>query len=106
MTLNCKQGDLAIVIRSWAGNDGKIVQCIRLANSEESKPVLPFCKGTLWVVDCKIRFITSYLGQDVLEEFFEIFPDELLRPIRDQPVDDEMIRIAGLPQDRILEVVR
>ena len=27
--MNCKQGDIAIVIRSTMGNEGKIVQCIR-----------------------------------------------------------------------------
>jgi hypothetical protein len=28
MTLNCKQGDMAIVVRSRAGNAGKVVTCL------------------------------------------------------------------------------
>jgi hypothetical protein len=28
--MNCKQGDLAIIVRSVAGNEGKIVRCLRL----------------------------------------------------------------------------
>lgn len=27
--MNCKQGDLAIIVKSDAGNEGKIVRCVR-----------------------------------------------------------------------------
>ena len=40
--LNCKQGDLAIVIRSHAGNEGKIVTCVRLTTD------VPH--GMMWIV--------------------------------------------------------
>jgi hypothetical protein len=28
--MNCKPGDLAIIVKSLAGNEGKIVRCVRL----------------------------------------------------------------------------
>ena len=33
--MNCKQGDIAIVVKSFAGHEGKIVRCIRLAEETE-----------------------------------------------------------------------
>lgn len=53
--MNCKPGDLAIVVRSIAGNDGKIVRCLRLATRAElvAARFLPY--GPVWFVDKKLR---------------------------------------------------
>lgn len=75
--MNCKQGDLAIVIRSVRGNEGKIVRCVSPLKIIEAWTVEP-------------DFNPEVLG-------IPTFPDAWLRPIRDQDGEDEMLRIAGKP---------
>lgn len=36
MSLNCNEGDLAIVVRSDSGNEGKIVQCLELVITDRA----------------------------------------------------------------------
>ena len=82
--MNCKPGDLAIVVRSQLGNEGKIVRCIRLASGWNA----------VWEID---RAIAKHTFQD--KEFVRLAPDECLRPIRDAGDDarDEMLR--PLPEE-------
>ncbi len=50
--LRCYPGCLAVVTRSYAGNEGAIVRCIRLATrDEEAEQLLPGDHGPRWVVD-------------------------------------------------------
>ena len=86
--MNCKQGDLAIVVRSYAGNEGKIVRCLRFVGSVPGY----YLDHDHWLVD---TVITSNLGYKD-----PYFPDKILRPIRDQPGEDEILRIAGRPVDQ------
>lgn len=57
MKLNCNQGDLAVVVRSECGNEGKIVRCLRLAQpgeihkSECKKVEIESTTFGCWVVD-------------------------------------------------------
>lgn len=78
--MNCKQGDLAIVVRSSAGNEGKIVRCLRLI------------KSIIWVdVDGKGSRHPTWEIDVLLPDWSGIFTnyicDYQLRPIRD-PGDD------------------
>lgn len=90
--MNCKPGDLAVFVRSKAGNEGKIVRCIRLATSEEIDHwAHTDTKGPVWVVD-----------QMVLRKYGTFAPlalDVNLRPIRPQDDDavDEVIQRIGTP---------
>lgn len=52
--MNCKQGDLAILVRSGSGNEGKIVRCLRFVGEVpgwygddrwETDTILPGCFG-------------------------------------------------------------
>ena len=45
--LNCKQGDLAVIVRSMAGNEGKIVQCPRLVFDPWH-----YFDGPRWLIAC------------------------------------------------------
>ena len=85
--MNCKQGDLAIIVRSLAGNEGKIVRCLRPA----TKGYYTF-HGPRWRID---RILPDDFGGTI-----QSVADCALRPIRDQPGTDEMVRIAGLPRAR------
>jgi hypothetical protein len=92
MKLNCKQGDLAVIVRSFAGNEGKIVTCIRLATMAErayarfDNALLP---GEAWVID---RVVLSANGMRVPLAY-----DAQLRPLRDSEGEDEVLRLVGLP---------
>lgn len=68
MSLNCKKGELAFLVRSTAGNEGKIVQCLDLDPSYLFTDIgvlpawrvnrsLPTLQGglTIWVPDAWLR---------------------------------------------------
>ena len=76
--MNCKPGDLAVIVRSSAGNEGRMVQCLRLATSQELEEA-NFAPLPTWVLD---QPLPTVLGAVV-----HMARDEALRPIRD-PGDD------------------
>jgi len=91
--MNCKQGDLAIIVRSEAGNEGKIVRCIR------------FLGDRLWISkDGSIKSSPTWEINALLPSWNgdvdprKLLQDEVLRPLRDNDGEDEMLRIAGKPQ--------
>lgn len=94
MGLNCKQGELAVVVRSYAGNEGAVVTCVELIPRwTRVAPDGWGCKtGPAWVTDRVFRNVIGGHGS--------IVPDDQLRPLRDGDGDDEMLRIAGRPQER------
>jgi hypothetical protein len=99
--MNCKPGDLAVVIRSETGNLGKIVRCIAVASKEQADQVR-FWACPMWEVDRPMQWEYQH------EVFYERFcPDDCLRPIRPQSDDatDEMTLIAGKPESRTRETV-
>ena len=91
MTLNCKVGDLAIVVRSVAGNEGKIVRCLELLPSgiDGAHPR----QGALWRTD---RALNRVEESGLKCSPANLCPDSFLRPIRplDEPetitTDDEV----------------
>jgi hypothetical protein len=90
MNLNCRPGDLAIIVNSVAGNEGKIVRCIRL----DPEHILRHIDGNLyttasWEVDEAVR---GWAG-----DIHHFVPDSKLRPIRDPGDDAEDESKAYLP---------
>lgn len=94
--MNCKPGDLAIVVRSYAGNEGKIVRCLKLAPGI-TRALLPngdFEVGAIWEID---RPLKSWAGCS--DKFA---PDSSLRPIRDpgdDAVDETLLRLPSPRQE-------
>ena len=86
--MNCKQGDLAVIVRSYVGNEGKIVECQRVEAHHHVYPGGVFVK-LCWFIGRPL------LGWRDTQTFF--VPDEFLRPLRDTDGEDEMLRLAGLP---------
>lgn len=81
--MRCNPDDLAVVIYSSAGNQGKVIRVTRLCGCGD--PL-----GPTW----------RYEGAELhnVEGLVTLcIADQRLLPIRDQPGTDEMIRIAGLP---------
>ena len=87
--MNCKQGDLAVIVRSRAGNEGRILTCLRLAKACECEAESVAWSGPVWVTDADIP--TSW------GETTRLYPDERLRPLRASDGEDEMLRLVGLP---------
>ena len=94
MALNCKAGDLAIVVKSSSGNLGKVVRCLCLASKEDLLKAGYRGNDAVWVVDRPLPWMNRK-GITIAQVPFA--PDANLRPIRDSDGEDEMIRIAGLP---------
>ena len=78
--MNCKPGDLAVFVRSDAGNEGKVVRCLRVATKRELKAqnFVSNC-GPVWLIDQLVNTNCGLLCPLVLDQY--------LRPIRD-PGDD------------------
>ena len=87
--LNCKQGDLAVVVRSTAGHEGKLLTCIRFIGAYEDYLGIDY-----WLVD---RVLTSNCGEE-----HQVFRDIWLRPLRDSDAQDEILRMVGKPVDSLV----
>ena len=89
--MRCRQGDLAVIVRSVAGNEGKIVRCVKFV------PDLVLCRpgNTLspalpgWRVDPPMWSAHGTLSRHAF--------DYQLRPIRDNDGEDEILRVVGKP---------
>ena len=103
--MNCKQGDIAIIVRSKfvPGLLGRIVEVVSAAPTGKGFRLpngrlhheLPDTRFR-WV--CKFQSpITAPSDTGPIKTHYAPVPDECLRPIRDQPGEDEMLRIVGLP---------
>ena len=89
--MNCKPRDLAVFVRSRAGNLGLIVRCLSFV---PAGTVLGngICESDGWITD-----VTVMQTRGMRICYAE---DKNLRPIRDQDGEDEMIRIAGKPKTK------
>jgi hypothetical protein len=74
--MNCKPGDLAIVVFSVAGNEGKIVRCLRMVGQGRH---VTGDSGPAWEVAPELKSVTGSHRNLTLDAY--------LRPIRD-PGDD------------------
>lgn len=88
--MNCKPGDLAVAIKSEAGNEGRIMTCIRFLGS-----VRGYFGDDYWEVD---RSLPGKFGN-----MEPIFRDSGLRPIRDPGDDatDETLLWCGAPTKEV-----
>jgi len=73
--MNCQQGDVAIVVRSKAGNEGKIVTCLRFVGQiPGQKPGYT----DWWEVDTLLNQVNMYTLQPMKPAAFA--RDSLLKP--------------------------
>lgn len=107
--MNCKPGDLAVIVRSPFRKDliGLFVDVLCPApNSVEfrlpdGKRHAPIAQGQhYWVCRFQRPVAAPHLTFGVVKTLYAPVPDMCLRPIRDQPGKDEMLRIVGLPREQ------
>jgi hypothetical protein len=85
--MNCKQGDLAVIVRDELLVDlGVIVRIVGLASEE----------GLDWEVICDYKRLTTWDGMAEIAEPVDIL-DSSLRPIRDSDGEDETLQWAPVP---------
>lgn len=82
--MNCKQGDLAIVVRSCAGNEGKIVRCLEWIGCAPEDDLMDSKYVDCWRTDVGLKTawgLVVYYAKD-----------SWLRPIRGDLLDNETER--------------
>lgn len=85
--MNCKQGDLAVIVKSTYGHEGKIVKCLRQYNGPwVGIECIEYEAG--WEIDIKLRTPTGE---------WAFITDDRLRPLRDNPGTDETLTWAPVP---------
>lgn len=104
--LNCKQGDLAIVVRSKSGkNIGKIVRCIRLLSRMEiagmkttdGRPANLYEGHDWWQVNQPMPVFGSRSGEYYGNVY--CYPDANLKPLRPDDGEDETLTWARKPNN-------
>lgn len=91
--MRCKQGDLAIIVKSYAGNEGKIVRCVKFIGdrSKVYPDGLTRIEKNCWEIDTHLNTINK--GSLSVE-----VGDNRLRPIRDSDKQDEMLSIIKIKE--------
>ena len=84
MKLNCKPGDLAVIVRSDAGNEGRIVRCIRFVGK-----VPGWVDDDRWEID---QVLKGHLGGKS-----KTVRDSRIRPLRDPGEDARDESLSWLP---------
>lgn len=85
--MNCKPGDLAVMVRSLAGSEGAIFTCIRLATSDElDRSSFRTNIGPVWKIS---KSLMTDIGIAM-----PFAADSNLRPIRDNDGTDETLTWA------------
>lgn len=92
--MNCKQGDLAVVVSNAQGNNGALLRVVRDSGIRDS--------GAFWwecelLSCCTTEAMYGVGGRRSSAGDVVFAADSALRPIRDSDGEDEMIRIAGKP---------
>lgn len=106
MKLNCKPGDLAVVVGlggSFANFNDRIVEVLERA---PNGPIVKLPNGAFsnggercWIVRFPSQVAMPLGGGKHEQTHYSVCPDKHLRPIRDPGDDavDEMVLIAGAP---------
>lgn len=91
MKLNCKVGDLAVIVRSGKGNEGKIVQCLEFIGDYWWRDKGVSFWSPTWKVDIDFAVNDGYTDH--------LIADNQLRPIRNDPGQDETLLWADVPSE-------
>lgn len=95
MKLNCKVGDLAVIVKSTLGQAGKIVRCLEMISPNTDVGGGSFFKEPAWRIDRCIDLVSTKYGVSSLP----FCMDSILRPLRDSDEPDETLAWAGKPQE-------
>ena len=81
--MNCKQGDMAVVVRSNADNEGRVVTCMEFIGPvgiiEHEGVLLMLAQGDYWRIDQDINLFNRDRG--FFPDFAPYVRDSCLMPI-------------------------
>ncbi len=105
--MNCKQGDIAVVIHSDTGNEGKLVEVLRPATREECvglKPPGPrwwvrSLGGPLRVIEVAVH--SYHRHERWVQEY--AFADSRLRPLPKPDITDQVTATEPVQTTRATE---
>ena len=98
--MNCKTGDLAIVVKSKAGNEGKIVTCLELipayVNVLDVNGVFITFNQPFWKVDQEMKMFNNHTGNITANSYY--CTDSCLLPLKadlnDETLDTKELETA------------
>ena len=92
MKLNCKDGDLAVVVIGC--HSGKMVTCMKLRVCPVEIRSGVFITAAVWDIDRQLSDWSGSLGANI--------EDSLLRPIRNDPGADETLSWCDVPSEVVV----
>lgn len=118
--MNCKQGDLAVIVSSIVPNSpniGKIVRVVCPSNGNKTpiggkyaevdgKPWVRRTDEFLWFVESESNLHTMTVSGKAITFKYGPFADKNLRPLRDNDGEDETLTWAGKPRRSLPSVWR
>lgn len=103
--MNCKEGDLAIIVNSVDPEDlGKMVTCVRFVGKATLVHPLGFAapsvRSDIWEVDREV----TWRGRDerIPPHKFPLVPDAYLKPIRPGDMANEVMDRCNVPVAEVL----
>ncbi|MES2631847.1 MAG: hypothetical protein V4669_02685 [Pseudomonadota bacterium] len=95
MKINCRPGDLAVVVT--AENVANIGRIVRIIGPHSGRGKLAMMgRGQVWLAACP-QAMTWTIGSRIFLRTKGPIPDECLRPIRGNPARDSLEVKAGSP---------
>lgn len=96
--MNCKQGDLAVVVRSYAGNEGRVVTCVKLYPAGAFQ--IPERFGPIWDIGEAVPRIDLITGK-LFPSKLKGMPDSFLRPLRGDLSEDDADLFVSSPAPKV-----
>lgn len=106
-TLRNIAGKKSIITKSYAGNEGKIVTCIRLATGEETRKacLLRTNETTVWVVDMKLPLFNRFTQK--ISESASFMYDDWMTPLQDLDEPEQQVQELYAPSpSKVLDEVK
>lgn len=89
-------GKKSIITKSQAGNEGKIVTCLRLATEEEKKELgRAWNPDSLWIVDVKVNTVLRLHGEQSVQQ--NCVFDASMTPLQDLDESEEQVQELYTP---------
>jgi hypothetical protein len=90
--MNCRPGDLAVLIKSTQGYEGAIVEVVSWAGDYEFRND---CTAASWL--CKVPSSMEWMAGHQTPAGHLHIPDSWLKPLRNDPGTDETLEWKSLP---------
>lgn len=99
-------GKKSIITKSQAGNEGKIVTCLRLATEEEKKELgRAWNPDSLWIVDVKVNTVSRMLGTQSVQQ--NCVFDASMTPLQDLNETEQQVQELYAPNpSKVLDEVK